>query len=147
MTGLLGSVRSVLRKTVSILLLAGLMTLFVAGLACAQEASAPDDNAYVHFFVVPTTAPKDHTFHEEIIGLKKMLIDRAGGFTELGPSHGGHLREDGNIHRQDNISFVVASTVDMRDELVTYIREHFGQKEPFVLVMRGWCSLYAQPAQ
>ncbi|TVM19461.1 hypothetical protein DPQ33_03635 [Oceanidesulfovibrio indonesiensis] len=143
----LGCIRSGWGAAVSMLLLAGVLTFFASGIACAQDASALDDNAYVHFFVVPTTAAKGNTFHEEIISLKKMLIDRAGGFTELGPSHGGHLRADGNINRQDNISFVVAADEDLRDELVPYIHEHFGQEKPFVLVMRGWCSLYAKPSE
>lgn len=127
------------------LLLAGLMVCMLCAVrpAMAQNATAGvDDNTYVHFFVVPATAPEGHAFHEEIIALKKMLIDRAGGFTQLGPSHGGHLRPNGNIERQDNISFVVASTEDMRQELVDFIHKHFNEDQPFVLVTRGWCSLY-----
>ncbi|MFW5735441.1 MAG: hypothetical protein ACOCWR_10310 [Oceanidesulfovibrio sp.] len=116
--------------------------MFAAAPALAQEQAAPEDNTYIHFFVVPTAASEGSTFHEKITGLKKMLIAKAGGYTELGPSHGGHLRGDGNINRQDNISFVVACTRDLREELTTYIHEHFGQERPFVLVMRGWCSLY-----
>jgi hypothetical protein len=119
-----------------------LFSAFAASPAAAQSERAAEDNAYVHFFVVPATAAEGRTFHEEIIGLKKMLLDRAGGYTELGPSHGGHLRDNGNIARQDNISFVVSSTEDLREELTAYIRSHFGEDQPYVLVMRGWCSLY-----
>ncbi len=110
--------------------------------ATAQPADIPQENAYIHFFVAPVQARDGVTLHEELIALKKMLINTAGGYTELGASHGGSLQPNGHIARQDNISFVVAAREDLSEQIATFLSIHFQEKQPFILVMRGNCSLY-----
>ncbi len=97
---------------------------------------------YVHFFVVPSLVPGVNHIAGQITDLKKMLIKIAGGYTELGLSHGGAVKKDGNIELENNFSFVVTSKTDISQELASFIKQRFKSKHPFIVTWPANISIY-----
>ncbi|GAB7081609.1 hypothetical protein [Megalodesulfovibrio paquesii] len=97
------------------------------------------DNAYIHFFVVPTQGTQSAKALE---AMREHLVALAGGFTELGTAPGGERQPDGQEGRQVNAAFLVAAPENLSRQIEAYVATHFKEERPFVLVWQGQCSLY-----
>ncbi|WP_027185117.1 hypothetical protein [Desulfovibrio inopinatus] len=111
-----------------------------------RQGTSPDGETggmgYIHFFVVPSAIPGENNVAKQITDLKKMLIKVAGGYTELGLTHGGSVKTDGNIELENNFSFVVTAKTDISQELSAFIKKHFKSKAPFIVTWPANVSIY-----
>ncbi|ADU63164.1 MAG: hypothetical protein KUA35_04510 [Pseudodesulfovibrio sp.] len=111
-------------------------------LTCVLALGATDARAdsakpfQVHFTVVPATMPDGSDAGPALEQFKAEVIKLAGGFTELGPSHGGSLRPDG-MHQSNNIAFLIGADKDLSAELKALTLRLFGETNVFILVWPG----------
>ncbi len=122
------------------LLLASL-GLFATLFVCCAPASA-QDNARVHFIVVPPQTNDGSDLVVALNELKKTFIELAGGYTELGKTQGGSKDSGAGVNESANYSFIVAANKDLTKELEAYISEHFSGSRPFILTWAAACNLW-----
>jgi len=87
------------------------------------------------FFVVPAKLPNGAPADTQRAALEAWLIDRAGGYTELGPVRGGWKADDGRVVVEDNVAYLVTIDEDadeFAEELEARIVEDFDQEEAYV---------------
>jgi len=61
-----------------------------------------------------------------------MLIEQAGGFTELGPCRGAWF--DGQrVVEEPNVAYFVVGPASLKPKLEALLRRRFRQREPFVV--------------
>lgn len=94
-----------------------------------------DDDGARLFFVVPTRLPDGSPADNQRAALEAWLIDRAGGYTELGPVRGGWKADDGRVVVEDNVAYLVSIDEDADDfaeEIEARIVDQFDQEEAYV---------------
>ncbi|AGW12058.1 hypothetical protein [Megalodesulfovibrio gigas] len=121
--------------------LGGVLVCAALGMVWPAASWAEDlqQNAFIHFFVVPTQGEGVEAATE---ALKGELVDLAGGYTELGAASGGDRDADGSLHRSDHRAFLVAARKDLSMQLEALLAATFHKEKPFMLVWQGNCSLY-----
>lgn len=120
------------RRFAAVLFLLVLAPAFFCRSVCAESS------VYVHFFVVPESVKEGKNLTDELAKLREKLVSLAGGYTELGPSHGGSREPDGRVETQkSNFSFLVSAPKNITAELEEYIPQHFATKHPFILVWQA----------
>lgn len=63
---------------------------------------------------------------------EKLLLDEAGGFTELGRCR-GTWRHDGRVLTEDNIAYFVVGPPSLAERARELISTRFQQRQPFVV--------------
>jgi hypothetical protein len=109
-----------------------------AGLAGCQRpqsagmstTSAPGVARY--FFVVPQWLPNGESTGPQRQVLEKWLVERAGGFTRLGPARGG-WQHGKDLIEEDAIAYFVVGPDGLRGEIEKTILERFRQRQAFVV--------------
>lgn len=112
----------------------------LAALAVPARAGEP---VKVHLIVVTGTI-EGRDVQAELMKLKNLFLEKAGGFTELGATTGGEVKglslgpqgvtkEGGVAQRGSNYTFLVSAQRDLAADFKAYITDRF-KHEPFILV-------------
>ncbi len=129
-----------LRGTTHILS-AGLFTLaLTCMIGCEQEElrtrvmipSTQSAAPACYFIVVPLELPNGSPTDTQRKSLERWMADRAGGYTRLGPCHGG-WRDGDRIVEEDHVAYFLRGPAGLKPELERIITEEFQQREPFVV--------------
>lgn len=97
-----------------------------------HERDSADARTY---FVVPKTLPNGQPSDTQRAALEAWLVDRAGGFTNMGIVAGAWKDDDGKVVREDNVAYLVSIDDDAEDfaeELAERIEKDFDQEEAYV---------------
>ncbi len=103
------------------------------------STSAPAEEQkpfFVHFVVVSKTMPDGADAGPALLAFKAEAIKLAGGYTELGSTRGGSLKE-GKVQDQENVSFVIGANKDISKELKEMTKRHFKGNGAFILAWPG----------
>jgi len=116
-------------------LLYGLIVfMMVAGFGMTAQA-AEQKPFVVHFVVVSETVPAGGDFATALTQFKSEVVKLAGGYTELGATHGSTLDSDGK--QEENISFIIGADKDITIELKELSKKLFGGDGAFILSWPG----------
>lgn len=100
-----------------------------------DEHDDDDDGSVRTFFVVPARLPNGKPSDTQRAALEAWLIDRAGGFTNLGTVAGSWKDDNGKVVSEDNVAYLVTideDTDDFAEELEARIVGDFDQEEAYV---------------
>lgn len=104
----------------------------------AMEANAGEVSPYyTHFTVLPTAMPDGSDASEAIKQFKQEVLKLTTGFTQLGPSRGGSLEDDGTVKHQDNISYMIGADKDISQGIRELIMRLFQRDGAFIMVWKG----------
>jgi hypothetical protein len=114
------------------------LIICLALILCAGAAQAADEQQpfIVHFVVVPGTMPDGSDSSPAIMEFRKEVLKLAGGYTELGQSHGGSLH-GGVVKQQENVSFIIGAKKDISPDLKAMTRKLFKGDGAFILSWPG----------
>jgi hypothetical protein len=87
------------------------------------------------FFVVPAKLPNGQPSDAQRAALEAWLVERAGGFTNMGTVAGAWKADDGRVVSEDNVAYLVSIDDDAEDfaeELEDRIEQDFNQEEAYV---------------
>ncbi|MGE4553497.1 MAG: hypothetical protein AB7D57_10310 [Desulfovibrionaceae bacterium] len=115
----------------------------LAGTVLAVAPARAGEPVKVHLIVVNGVV-EGRDVQAELMKLKNLFMDKAGGFTELGPTAGGEVTglslgpqgvsaQGGVDKRGNNYTFLVSADRDMTAEFKAYIADRF-KKAPYILV-------------
>ncbi len=105
-----------------------LLALFVSGCATSPPATRT-------LFVVPATLPDGRASDAERAELERWLVDRAGGYTELGEVRGGWKSPTGEVVTETNRLYLISVSDKpglFEKELRERIVRDFHQQEAYV---------------
>ena len=122
-----------MKKLVCMLICLAMLLSVVGSTATAWA----DSEVYVHFLVVPSKTKGARSITKALASLKTKLAELAGGYTHLGPTDGGYLNAKGNLERENNFSFIVASPKNISSEIEKYVAENFATEKPYILVWKA----------
>lgn len=113
--------------------------LCLALILCAGTALAADDAQQpfmIHYVVVPGVMPDGSDSSTAILEFKKEVVKLAGGYTELGQSHGGSIH-DGMVKQQENVSFIIGAKKDISKKIKSLTKKLFKGNGAFILCWPG----------
>lgn len=85
-----------------------------------------------YFFVVPQYLPDGKTTNRLQRRLERWLVAEAGGYTRIGPCHGGWTNGK-DLIEEDSVAYFLVGPVRMKPEIEQWIAQRFQQKATFVV--------------
>ncbi|MBN1347518.1 MAG: hypothetical protein JXQ73_32810 [Phycisphaerae bacterium] len=128
-------------EAISRVLLAGLavMTAMAGcehGGATTRPIRSPETedaaNSARYFFVVPQWLPGGASSKPQREALEQWLVQRAGGFTRIGPVRGG-WHDGKDLIEEDSIAYFVVGPVGLKPVIETRVLGEFKQRKAFVV--------------
>ncbi len=108
----------------------------ILGVSTVQADTGDQQPFFVHFVVVAKTLPDGSDSAPAVVEFKKEILKLAGGFTELGSTHGGSLK-DGIVKHRENLSFIIGAKKDISLELKALTKRLFQGDGAFILAWPG----------
>lgn len=103
----------------------------------AEAPAGEQSPYYIHYLVVPTAMPDGTDASQAIETFKGEVLKLTTGFTQLGPSRGGSLADDGTVKHQDNMSYLIGADRDISQGLREAVMRLFRRDSAFILVWQG----------
>lgn len=118
----------------SIILVACLCLALI--LALSAHGNDEQKPFVVHFVVLDKELPDGSDAAPAVLKFEEDVLKLAGGFTEIGTTYGGSLR-DGVVKRQDNFSFIIGAKEDVSLELNKIVKKLYQGEGAFIMSWEG----------
>lgn len=104
-------------------------------LACAFTAGCASSGGTRFLAVIPQQMPDGSSAEEEREAFEAWLLDRAGGYTDLGTGRGAWRSPEGKVYTEDNRLYMISvgrAPRRFHREIRERIVEDFDQEEAYV---------------